>query len=122
MYPETWAKVSWGFVFVGFNVTFLPQFMLGRLGMPRRYHEYAPHFAGLNQLSTVGSWMLGVGFLIMFTYFLWSLKRGAFAPANPWGGKTLEWQTASPPPTENFHQTPTVTAGPYEYGLKAMGT
>lgn len=121
MYPEAWAKVSWGFVFVGFNVTFLPQFLLGRLGMPRRYHEYAPHFEGLNRLSTVGSWMLGVGFFIMFTYFLWSLKRGAFATANPWGGKTLEWQIASPPPTGNFFQTPVVTEGPYEYGRKATG-
>ncbi|MBI4366025.1 MAG: cbb3-type cytochrome c oxidase subunit I, partial [Deltaproteobacteria bacterium] len=120
MYPETWARISWFFVFVGFNVTFLPQFFLGKLGMPRRYHDYLPQYTYLNQVSTVGSWMIGIGMLIMFIYFLRSFfTKGAPAPANPWGGKTLEWHLASPPITENFTQVPVITAGPYEYGVKA---
>jgi len=118
MYPEFWGKVSAVMIFVGFNVTFLPQFVLGQEGMPRRYHDYLPQFATLNFVSTVGSWIIGGGMLIMFVYLIWSLFKGEKAPANPWGGKTLEWQTSSPPIMHNFHHQPTVDAGPYEYGEK----
>lgn len=117
MYPEIWGKISWAFVFIGFNVTFLPQFWLGKMGMPRRYHDYGVEFTDLNMLSTYGSWLIGTGFLIMFIYFIISLFKGEKAPNNPWGGKTLEWQLSSPPTMHNFDVTPTVTEGPYQYGV-----
>ncbi|MBI4411901.1 MAG: cytochrome c oxidase subunit I [Deltaproteobacteria bacterium] len=116
MYPEGWGKLSCSLIFIGFNLTFLTQFFLGKMGMPRRYHDYLPQYAPLNMASTVGSWFIGAGFLIMFTYFIWSLFKGAKAPANPWDAKTLEWTIESPPTTHNFHKEPVVTTGPYEYG------
>ncbi len=115
MYSEFWARMSFIFVFTGFNVTFFPQFVLGQMGMPRRYHDYLPAFESLNQISTVGSWLIGTGFVIVLGALLHSLVAGKKAPDNPWGAKTLEWTTSSPPPHENFHKTPVVTAGPYEY-------
>lgn len=118
MYPEGWGKFSWACVFVGFNMTFLVQFILGRQGMPRRYHDYDPSLGPLNFVSSVGSWILALGILIMVIYFLWSLFKGQRAPANPWGGKTLEWQLETPPPEHNFDHAPTITTGPYEYGIK----
>jgi cytochrome c oxidase subunit 1 len=118
MYNEFWGRVSCAFIFIGFNVTFLTQFVLGRDGMPRRYYDYLPRYAPLNFVSTVGSWMAGVGLLMMAIYFMASLFRGAKAPANPWGAKTLEWMTSSPPPTGNFETVPVITEGPYEYGVK----
>lgn len=119
MYPEIWGKISCALIFVGFNVTFLPQFFLGQSGMPRRYNDYLAHYTGLNVLSSVGSWFITAGFAIMAIYFIWSLRRGEKASANPWGGKTLEWQIESPPTVHNFHKTPQVAEGPYEYGVKA---
>lgn len=116
MYPEKWGKVSFAFVFIGFNTTFFPQFFLGKMGMPRRYHVYLPEYTTLNQISTVGSWLIGIGFLIMFIYLIWSLFKGEKATANPWNSKTLEWTIPSPPTVHNFHKTPIVTTGPYEYG------
>lgn len=116
MYPELWGKISWAFVFVGFNMTFLPQFWLGKAGMPRRYHNYGPEYADLNMLSSVGSWFIGAGMLIMFIYFLVSFAKKKEAENNPWNSKTLEWQISSPPPTHNFDKTPLVTEGPYQYG------
>ena len=89
-------------VFLGFNLTFFPQFILGYLGMPRRYHVYPEEFQVLNVLSTAGASILGVGYLLPLLYLIWSLRYGAIAPANPWGATGLEWQTPSPPPTENF--------------------
>lgn len=118
MYPEKWGKISWAFIFVGFNVTFLPQFVLGQRGMPRRYHDYLPEYTPLHQLSTFGSWLIGMGMLIMFIYFIWSFKKGAKAPDNPWGAKSLEWQIASPPTVHNFEKPPVIGDGPYEYGVK----
>ena len=115
MYNETAAKVSCALVFIGFNTTFLPQFILGSRGMPRRYYNYLPEFQFLHQLSTVGSWILGLGFLIMAGYLFASLRKKFDAPANPWHSRTLEWQTASPPITHNFHETPTIGGGPYDY-------
>jgi len=115
MYDEGWSKISAIIVFTGFNLTFFPQFILGYLGMPRRYHAYPPEFQVLNVLSSAGASILGVGYLIPFCYLLWSLKYGPPAPPNPWGATGLEWQTASPPPTENFAVTPVVTQEAYTY-------
>ena len=115
MYPETWARLAAGILFIGFNVTFFPQFIVGYLGMPRRYHFYAPEYQVWHVLSTAGATILGVGLFIPAIYFLWSLKYGAIAGANPWGAIGLEWNTASPPPTENFAEVPVVTWEAYEY-------
>jgi cytochrome c oxidase subunit 1 len=121
MYSEGPAKLAAWMIMVGFNVTFLPQFVLGVLGMPRRYADYLPQMTSLNRISTAGSWMLGVGFLIVAWTLARGLKSGKPAGANPWGALTLEWQTASPPPHENFLNEPVVTEGPYEYrGEKAL--
>ncbi|MBL8204798.1 MAG: cytochrome c oxidase subunit I [Blastocatellia bacterium] len=117
MYNEKLARLACLLVFIGFNVTFLTQFVLGSKGMPRRYYDYLPEFQTLHQVSTVGSWILGLGFLIMVGYLLASLKVGAVAPANPWGGLTLEWQTSSPPPLHNFEKQPNTKIGPYDYGV-----
>jgi cytochrome c oxidase subunit 1 len=115
MYHESWARMSFVFIFIGFNVTFFPQFVLGAMGMPRRYFDYLPAYESLNRISTVGSWLIGIGFLIGLATIVQSLMNGKPAPANPWGAKTLEWTTPSPPPHHNFDVEPVVTAGPYEY-------
>jgi cytochrome c oxidase subunit 1 len=115
MYPESWARVAALVVFIGFNLTFFPQFVLGYLGMPRRYHVYPDEFQVLNVMSTAGASILGLGYLLPMTYFLWSLRYGARAPANPWSASGLEWQTPSPPVTENFPRTPVVTQEAYTY-------
>jgi cytochrome c oxidase subunit 1 len=115
MYPDNVAKVSAWLIFLGFNLTFFPQFVLGYLGMPRRYHVYPPEFQLLNVLSTAGASILAVGYLIPFTYLLWSLRYGEVAGPNPWGASGLEWTTETPPPPENFKRTPVVTTEPYVY-------
>ncbi len=115
MYSEFWGRITWFLILVGFNVVFLPQFVMGTKGMPRRYHEYLEQFQGFHMLSTFGTWILGVGFLIMIFYLIESLRRGEEASSNPWGGLTLEWRTSSPPITENFLEIPKVTHGPYDY-------
>jgi cytochrome c oxidase subunit 1 len=115
MYHEGWAKFSALILFVGFNLTFFPQFILGYLGMPRRYHVYPPEFQVLNVLSTAGATILGIGYLIPFTYLIWSLRKGKQAGPNPWNATGLEWTTPSPPPPHNFDKTPIVTEGPYAY-------
>jgi cytochrome c oxidase subunit 1 len=115
LYNEFLAKIAAGIIFLGFNLTFFPQFILGYLGMPRRYHAYPPEFQVLNVLSSAGASILGVGYLIPLAYLLWSLRYGPLASSNPWGAVGLEWMTTSPPPTENFPQTPTVTWDAYEY-------
>ena len=102
-------------VFVGFNVTFFPQFILGYLGMPRRYHTYPPEFQVLNVLSSAGATVLGLGYLIPAIYFIWSMRYGKDASDNPWGAVGLEWETSSPPPVENFETPPVVTWAAYEY-------
>jgi cytochrome c oxidase subunit 1 len=102
-------------IFVGFNLTFFPQFIVGYLGMPRRYHAYPDEFQVLNVMSTAGASILAVGYLLPAAYFLWSLKYGAVAGANPWAASGLEWHTASPPPTTNFAEVPHVHGEPYEY-------
>lgn len=115
MYNETWSRVSAIIVFLGFNLTFFPQFVLGYLGMPRRYHVYPPEFQIYNVLSSAGASVLGIGLVLPFIYLLFSLKYGAIAGPNPWGATGLEWQTASPPTTENFAITPVVTTEAYDY-------
>ena len=118
MYPEGWGRFAALCVFVGFNLTFFPQFLLGYMGMPRRYAAYpvdAPVWQVLHVLSTAGASVLGVGMTIPVIYFIWSMRYGRFAPANPWPGTSLEWRTASPPPTENFKVTPVVTWEAYEF-------
>ncbi len=112
---EFWARISFVLIFVGFNVTFFPQFILGANGMPRRYFDYIPEYTSLNQISSIGAWTIGIGFLIGFAAIVHGWIAGEKAGENPWGGRTLEWQTASPPPHENFTTQPVVTAGPYEY-------
>ena len=115
MYPEGWAKLSALLVFVGFNLTFFPQFILGYMGMPRRYHAYPPEFQVLNVLSTAGASVLAVGYILPMIYFMWSLKYGKPAGPNPWNAVGLEWMTPSPPPTQNFDETPVVTWEAYDY-------
>jgi cytochrome c oxidase subunit 1 len=115
LYPEGWAKIAAAILFIGFNLTFFPQFVLGYLGMPRRYHVYPPEFQVLNVMSTAGASILGLGYLLPLLYLIWSLRYGPVASANPWKATGLEWQTPSPPPTENFTHTPVVTQEAYDY-------
>jgi cytochrome c oxidase subunit 1 len=117
MYSDRLGVVAAVILFMGFNLTFFPQFILGYMGMPRRYAAYAPEFQMLNVLSTAGSTILGVGYLLPLGYLLASLRRPADASWNPWGASGLEWQTASPAPTPNFRETPLVTAAPYRYDI-----
>ncbi|HQL53880.1 MAG TPA: cytochrome c oxidase subunit I [Phycisphaerae bacterium] len=114
MYSELWGRVAFVVVFVGFNLTFFPQFIMGTHGMPRRYYNYPPQFEFLHVLSSIGSYLMAVGFVITAIYLLHSLFAGRRAPANPWGGATLEWQCASPPPTQNFDTLP-VAGDPYDF-------
>lgn len=115
MYPEGWAKLAAMIIFVGFNLTFFPQFILGYMGMPRRYHYYPEEFQMLNVLSSAGASILAVGYIIPLIYMLWSLRWGPEAGMNPWAAKGLEWTTPSPPPTYNFEKTPIVTEEAYNY-------
>ncbi len=119
LYPETLAKLSAVTIFLGFNLTFFPQFILGYLGMPRRYHVYAPEFQVLNVLSTAGASILAVGYVLPLAYLLWSLRYGRKADSNPWRATGLEWTTSSPPPKDNFEATPIVTEPPYRYDPQA---
>jgi cytochrome c oxidase subunit 1 len=123
MYPEWWARLGALLVFVGFNLTFFPQFILGYVGMPRRYHAYAPEFQVLNVMSSAGASVLAVGYALPLVYLLWSLRFGRKAGPNPWGAVGLEWTTSSPPPKDNFLETPVVTWEAYDYPamLKAVG-
>ncbi|MEF8795771.1 MAG: cytochrome c oxidase subunit I [Salinivenus sp.] len=118
MYNETLAKIAAGLIFVGFNLTFFPQLVLGSRGMPRRYATYVERFADLHQLSTAGSGIMGVGLFLVLGYALWSLAYGEKAPQNPWGAATLEWtNVAAIPDPHNFTRTPLVTRGPYDFHL-----
>jgi len=119
-YPEWWGRVSAALIFFGFNLTFFPQFILGYLGMPRRYHTYPPEFQVLNVMSTAGASILAVGYLLPLIYLLWSMRRAPVAEPNPWGASGLEWTTSSPPPTENFAQIPVVTEEAYTFGPETL--
>jgi cytochrome c oxidase subunit I len=114
-YPETLARLAAVIIFLGFNLTFFPQFVLGYLGMPRRYHVYPPEFQVLNVMSTAGASILAVGYVLPLVYLIWSLRYGAVAGMNPWKARGLEWQTPSPPPTDNFEATPVVLREAYAY-------
>lgn len=120
MYNETLAKISVILVFIGFNMTFFTQFILGSQGMPRRYYNYLDQYQPLHAFSSYGSWVLGLGFIIMAFYLIHSLFKGKKAPANPWGGLTLEWQTASPPSHHNFDETPDLEHDPYDYDTRMV--
>ncbi len=115
LYPNWWSKFAAIVIFLGFNLTFFPQFILGYLGMPRRYHVYPEEFQILNVMSSAGASILGVGYLIPMIYLIWSLKYGKRANANPWRAKGLEWTIPSPPPVENFVEIPVVTEDAYAY-------
>ncbi|MDP7004735.1 MAG: cbb3-type cytochrome c oxidase subunit I [Phycisphaerales bacterium] len=118
MYSELWSKIGWVLVFVGFNMCFFSQFMMGSKGMPRRYAQYAemPQFQSYHIWSTVGSVIMAIGFVVMLLYLLQSIFGGKKAPANPWGGRSLEWQCASPPPWDNFAEQPEV-GDCYDYSV-----
>ena len=118
LYHELWAQIAAVLMFAGFNATFFPQYILGYLGMPRRYHAYAPEFQPLHVASSLGAVVLGAAYLLPLAYLGWSLFRGERAPTNPWNAKGLEWTTPSPPPKHNFaaaaggrRKTPTTTTG-----------
>ncbi len=115
MYSEKWAKISVALIFVGFNITFFTQFILGGQGMPRRYYNYLDQYQPLHAFSSVGSWILGLGFIIMAVYLIHAVFRGRIAGNNPWGALTLEWTTTSPPDPHNFEKTPAITHGMYDY-------
>ncbi len=115
MYNEAWAMTGAVLIFLGFNLTFFPQFVLGYLGMPRRYHVYPEEFQILHVASTGGATVLGLGYTVLFVCLVWSLFKGAKAGPNPWTAKGLEWEIESPPNPHNFHETPIVTSEPYAY-------
>ena len=115
MYNLRTATWAWGIVTFGYNLLYFPMFIMGYLGMPRRYYDYLPQFQPYHVASTIGSWILITGLIIMFTNLVVGMRRGKPAPSNPWGGVTLEWTTQSPPIMENFHTVPEVTTGPYDY-------
>jgi cytochrome c oxidase subunit 1 len=117
LYNGAWAILAALFAFAGFLLTFFPQYILGYLGMPRRYHEYAPEYQVLNVLSSAGTAVLALGYLLPLIYLLWSLRGGERAPANPWHAYGLEWVAASPPIKHNFDYTPVVTRRAYDYPL-----
>jgi cytochrome c oxidase subunit 1 len=115
LYNQKWAAIAWGFMTVGFIFLYTSMMIVGMEGMPRRYYDYLPKFTGWNQISTVGSWILAVGIIIMLVNLFRGLLHGPPAGDNPWGGASLEWQTSSPPPLENFDSEPEVTHGPYDF-------
>jgi cytochrome c oxidase subunit I len=118
LYPEMWARFAAILTFVGFNLTFFPQFILGYLGMPRRYYSYPPQWQSWNVLSSAGASILAVAYVMPLGYLVWSLFYGERAGANPWRATGLEWQTSSPPPVYNFARTPVVTVAPYAYNAE----
>jgi cytochrome c oxidase subunit 1 len=116
-HDEFKAKVGFVFVFIGFNLTFMSQFIMGSRGMPRRYYDYLPQFEPFHKASTIGSWILAIGLFLTAYTLLEALWRGQKAPRNPWGSAGYEWMTDTPVPLANFHKTPVITRGPYDYHL-----
>lgn len=120
MYPERWAQFAAIVLFIGFNLTFFPQFILGFEGNPRRYHTYPEAYTGLQQLSSVGAILLALGYGLPLLYLIWSLWKSDKASNNPWQAPGLEWRTSSPPPEENFQTPPEVHSGPYEFSRERL--
>jgi cytochrome c oxidase subunit 1 len=120
-YPEGWGLVSASLIILGFNATFIPQFLLGNMGMPRRYYNYPERFQTLHVMSSAGATLLFFGFVIIFIYLVLSLKYGKVAGPNPWGSRGFEWNTPSPPPTHNFEKTPVFTGQPHDYSRPVAG-
>jgi cytochrome c oxidase subunit 1 len=121
MYPDAWGRLAALILFVGFVLTFLPQFVVGYQGMVRRIYQYKPEFQVLNVMSTAGASILAVGYVLPLVYLIWSLGYGKRAEPNPWKATGLEWQTPSPPPPDNFPVTPVVTRPPYQYAEEVAG-
>jgi len=115
MYSEKWGRIATALVFIGFNMTFGSQFIMGGQGMPRRYFNYLDQFQPIHAFSTYGSWVLGSGLFLTAIYLLASLKTGPLAPDNPWGGTTMEWESSSPPVVHNFEEQPVFEHEPYDY-------
>jgi cytochrome c oxidase subunit I len=115
MYSEKWGRIATALVFIGFNMTFGSQFIMGSRGMPRRYFNYLDQFQPIHAFSTYGSWVLGSGLFLTAIYLLASLKTGKLAPDNPWGGTTMEWESSSPPVVHNFEEQPVFEHEPYDY-------
>jgi cytochrome c oxidase subunit I len=115
MYNKKVALVTWGLVTLGFMAVYFPMFIMGFLGMPRRYYDYLPQYQLWHVISTIGSWIMVPSIVVMFANLFFSLRRPKDAPENPWGAPTLEWKTPSPPPVENFRKIPTVNHGPYDF-------
>lgn len=118
MYPEWLGRLAAVTIFAGFNLTFFPQFIMGYLGMPRRYHVYPAEYQVYHVMSTAGASILGIGYLLPLLYLTWSFWYGREAGRNPWGATGLEWTTTSPPPKHNFDTPPVVTAPPYQYEIR----
>lgn len=121
MYNRKLAKIAWAFMFVGFNTLYFPLLVIGWMGMPRRYYDYLPQFHTGHLISTIGSWILITGILLVLYNLGRALIKGEKAGQNPWGGATLEWQTSTPPPLENFEKIPEVKREPYDFkGVVAL--
>ena len=121
MYNMKFARIAVVLYFIGFNMLYFPKFILGYMGMPRRYYDYLPQFTTLQEISTIGSWILVGTIFFIFGYLFYALRKGKKATSNPWGGVTLEWHIPSPPPLENFETIPTITHEPYDFSqLKEM--
>jgi cytochrome c oxidase subunit 1 len=115
MYSELWARISIILIFIGFNMTFFTQFIMGSQGMPRRYYNYLDQYQPLHAFSSYGSWILGLGFIIMGVYLVHAIFKGKLAGDNPWAALSLEWRTTSPPDPHNFETVPEITHGTYDY-------
>ncbi len=121
MYNIRFSQIAVALYFIGFNMLYFPKFIMGYMGMPRRYYDYLPQFTTLQRISTVGSWILAGTIFFIFGYFIHALRKGKKATSNPWGGVTLEWHIPSPPPLENFVKLPEIKDDPYDFSqLKEM--
>jgi len=109
------GKISWGMIFIGFNMLYFTMLVLGWQGMPRRYYDHLDVFHGGHVHATIGSWVLAIGIFLMFANLIYARFKGKKIGANPWGGSTLEWHTPSPPPLENFEEDPVVKEDPYDF-------
>lgn len=121
LYNEKRAKTAFWILFTGFNFLYFPMLVMGWLGMPRRYYDYLPEFHIYHFISTIGSWILISGLILMVVNLILAVRKGEKALDNPWGGETLEWRVQTPPTFENFHEIPEITGGPYEYKINENG-